>query len=217
MTTPLPIAVPVQPDGDEARRWVLDELAKQPYQAARPTPLDLAAQAFFDWIGSLLRPHPGDPTSTVLLVVALVVVAALITIAILLFGVPRANRRSRGGTAGLFGDDDRRTAEELRAAARAALAAGDAGLAVLERFRAVARDLDERTLVALFPGTTAAGFAHEVAAVFPDEATELAAAADAFDGVRYAGRSGDRADALRVAALDDRLAAARPRLPEPVA
>jgi len=215
--TRVPLAVPVQPDGDEARRWVLDELAKQPYQNARPTPLDLAAQAFFDWLGSLLRPQPGDPTPTVLLVVALVVVAALITVALLLFGVPRANRRSRSGASSLFGDDDRRSADELRAAAKAALAAGDVGLAVLERFRAIARDLDVRTLVALFPGTTADGFAREAAAVFPDEATELAAAADAFDGVRYAGRPGDREAALRIAALDDRLAAARPRLPEPVA
>lgn len=213
--TRVPIAVPVQPDGDEARRWALDELAKQPYQEARPTPLDLAAQAFFDWLGSLLRPQPGDPASTVLLVVALVVVAALIAIALLLFGVPRANRRSRGGSVGLFGDDDRRTAAQQRAAARAALAAGDFGLAVLERFRAIARDLDERTLVAVFPGTTAAAFAREAAHGFPDEATELAAAADAFDRIRYAGHPGDRAAAERVAALDDRLAAARPRLPEP--
>jgi Domain of unknown function (DUF4129) len=210
------LAVPVQPDGDEARRWLLDELAKQPYQASKPTPVDLAAQAFFDWLGSLFRSQ-GDPTPTVLLVVALTVVVALVVIAVLLFGIPRANRRSRGAGAGLFGEDDRRTAAELRAAARAAAAAGDFSLAVLERYRALARDLHERTLVEVFPGTTAHAFAREAAGVFPDEATELAHAADAFDGIRYAGRSGARDQAERVAALDDRLVAARPRLPEPVA
>jgi Domain of unknown function (DUF4129) len=210
-----PLAVPVQPDGDEARRWLLDELAKQPYQASKPTPIDLAAQAFFDWLGSLFRSQ-GDPTPTVLLVVALTVVVALVVIAVLLFGIPRANRRSHAA-AGLFGDDDRRTAAELRAAARAAAAAGDFSLAVLERYRALARDVDERTLVEVFPGTTADGFARQAANVFPAEASELALAAEAFDGIRYAGRAGDRDQAQRVAALDDRLVAARPRLPEPVA
>jgi hypothetical protein len=214
--TVAPLAVPVQPDGDEARRWLLDELAKQPYQASKPTPIDLAAQAFFDWLGSLFRSQ-GDPTPTVLLVVALTVVVALVVIAVLLFGIPRANRRSGGRGAGLFGDDDRRTAAELRAAARAAAAAGDFSLAVLERYRALARDLHERTLVEVFPGTTARGFAREAAGVFPGEATELAEAAEVFDGIRYAGRPGDRDQAARVASLDDRLVAARPRLPEPVA
>lgn len=210
------LAVPVQPDGDEARRWLLDELAKQPYQASKPTPVDLAAQAFFDWLSSLFRSQ-GDPTPTVLLVVALTVVVALVVIAVLLFGIPRANRRSRVAGAGLFGEDDRRTAAELRDAARAAAAAGDFSLAVLERYRALARGLHERTLVEVFPGTTAHAFAQEAAGVFPGEATELAHAADAFDGIRYAGRSGAREQAERVAALDDRLVAARPRLPEPVA
>jgi hypothetical protein len=208
--------VPVQPSGDEARRWLLDELAKQPYQASKPTPVDLAAQAFFDWLGGLFRGH-GDPTSTVLLVVALTVVVALVVIALLLFGIPRANRRSHAQAALLFGDDDRRSAAELRAAARAALVSGNHSLAVLERFRAVARDLDERTLVAVFPGTTADGFARSAGNVFPAEAAELLSAAEVFDGVRYAGRTADRNQAERIAALDDRLVAARPRLPEPVA
>lgn len=214
--TPAVLAVPVQPTGDQARQWLLDELAKAPYQASKPTLVDLAAQAFFDWLGSLFRTQ-GDPASAVLLVVALTVVVALVVVAVLLFGIPRANRRSRGTGAGLFGDDDRRSAAELRAAARAAAAAGDFSLAVLERFRALARDLDERTLVAVFPGTTARGFAREAARAFPAEATELATAADVFDGIRYAGRAGDRDEAERLAALDDRLVEARPRLPEPVA
>ena len=215
MTT-APLAVPVQPDGDEARRWLLDELAKQPYQASRPTLVDRIAQAFFDWLGSLFRAQ-GDPTPTVLLVVALFVVVALVVVAVLLFGVPRANRRSRAAAAGLFGDDDRRTAAELRAAARAAAAGGDFSLAVLERYRALARDLDERTLVAVFPGTTARAFARDAAAVFPAESAELAAAAEVFDGIRYAARTGSREQAGAIAALDERLVAARPRVPEPVA
>ena len=38
----------------EARDWVLDELGKQPYQAAKPTLLDLIAQQILDWFGDVI-------------------------------------------------------------------------------------------------------------------------------------------------------------------
>ena len=40
----LPFDVPVDPDAPEARDWLLDELSKQQYQAAKPTFIDLIAQ-----------------------------------------------------------------------------------------------------------------------------------------------------------------------------
>jgi hypothetical protein len=208
------ISVPVQPSGDQARQWLVDELAKAPYQQAKPTPFDLIAQAVLKWFQDLfLNSRTGTPT--VLLVVALVVVVAVVVAAVLFYGLPRFNRRSRAA-ASLFGDDDRRTADELRAAARRALAGGDFSAAIVERFRALARGLDERTVVAVFPGTTATGFARRAADAFPDEREGLRAAADVFDAVRYAGRLGTRDEAERIAALDDRVAAARPRLAEAV-
>jgi hypothetical protein len=210
----LPASVPVTPGGDQARQWLLDELSKQTYQAARPTLFDLVAQAVLQWFQDLFT-NRGSVAPPVLLGAALVVVAALIVVALLLFGVPRLNRRSRAGAA-LFGADDRRTADELRRAAKAALAAGNDSLAILEGFRALARGLDERTVVAVFPGTTATGFAARAAGAFPDEQGELAAAAAAFDGVRYADRAGTRAEADAVVALDARVAAARPATVEPL-
>jgi hypothetical protein len=209
----LPAAVPVEPDAGTARRWLLDELAKPAYAAAQPTVFDRAVQAFLTWFGGLFDVR-GSSTPPVLLAIAIALVVAVLVVALLLFGLPRINRRS--GVGALFGDDDRRTADEMRRAAEAALAQGDFSLAVLERFRALARGLDERTLVAVFPGTTASAFAVGAARAFPHEHGELRAAAELFDGVRYADEAATREDVLSVFALDDRLAAARPQALEAV-
>jgi hypothetical protein len=173
------------------------------------------AQAVLQWFQSLFTSKT-SVAPPVLLVAALVVVVALLVVALVLFGVPRLNRRSRMAT-GLFGDDDRRTADELRRSAAAASAAGDWSTAVLERFRGLARGLDERTVLTVFPGTTATGFARRAAQAFPDRQPELDAAAAVFDDVRYAGRAAKRAEAEAVAALDDRLAAAHPLLEDAAA
>lgn len=210
---PLPAAVPVRPDGDTAQQWVLQELAKPPYQAAQPSPFDRAVQALLDWFTSLFDVK-GSNTPPLLLGIAILIVVVVLVVALLLFGLPRVNRRSRAGT--LFGEDDRRTADKMRRAAEAAMASDDWSLAVLERFRAVARGLDERTLVAVFPGTTASAFTASAARIFPTELGELRAAAELFDAVRYADETATREDAMSVAALDDRIAAARPATIAPV-
>lgn len=211
---PSPAAVPVRPDAGEASGWLIDELAKPQYAAARPSPFDLAVQAFVDWFTGLFDAS-GSAAPPVLLAVALGLVAVVLVVALLLFGLPRLNRRSAAGA--LFGEDDARSAAEIRRAAAAAAARGDFSLAVLERFRAIARSLDERTLVAVFPGTTATGFGRSAAQPFPGEEPALGSAAALFDRVRYDAAVATREDAAGVAALDDRLAAARPVLHDPVA
>jgi hypothetical protein len=211
--TVLPAAVPLQPDAATARRWLLDELAKPAYAAAEPTPIDRAVQAFLTWFTGLFDVRGAD-TPPALLAVAIGLVVAVLIVALLLFGLPRRNRRSTVGA--LFGDDDRRSADDMRRAAETAMARQDWSLALLERFRALARGLDERTLVHVFPGTTASAFAASAARTFPPEHAELQAAAELFDGVRYADEQATREDALSVFALDDRLAAARPQTLEAV-
>lgn len=204
----VPWTAPLTPDGDAARGLLRDELAKAEYAAAQPTLFDRIASGFLDWFTGLFdADRSGAPPVLLAIALALLVVALIVALA--LFGLPRLNRRSRAA-AGLFGDDDRRTAADLRAAAIAALSRGDFDLAVLERFRALARGLDERTLVQVFPGTTGPAFARAATRPFPAERDALRSAAVLFDGVRYADRRATREDALDVAGLDDRLAAARP-------
>ncbi|MDM4762707.1 DUF4129 domain-containing protein [Galbitalea sp. SE-J8] len=208
-----PSVPPLAPDADEARRWVLDELSRSEYVRAQPSWFD----RFAKWLGDVLaslRPDGAGGLPGLGWLVLLLVVAAAIVVALLVFGVPRLRRRSalRGA---LFGERDERSADDIRRSAADAAAAGDHALAVAEAFRAIARALTERTLVAVLPGTTAHGFADRAGRVFPAEAGELAAAAAAFDGVRYLGRRGDAATYESIRALDVRLQRASPRLDSP--
>ncbi|MEP6480817.1 MAG: DUF4129 domain-containing protein [Rhodoglobus sp.] len=210
MTFLAPIDVPVDPTAPVAQQWLIDELSKPVYQAARPTLFDRVAKAIGDWLNSLqLGTVKGPPAFGIGIVVLLVVVG--LVVAFLIFGVPRLNRRS--GVAGaLFGEDDARDAARIRSDAEAAARAGDYSAAVAEMFRAIARGLAERTIVTTSPGTTAQDFAVRAAVSFPAEASELSAAAAAFDDVRYLDHEGTAQQYAAVAALERTLRAARPLL-----
>lgn len=214
MTLPLPAAtlvtdIPVDPGADEARRWMIDELSKPPYQAARPTWFDQASQAFGEWLNSLRVPD-GSGLGGLVPLAIVVGVVILVVVAFLVFGRPRLNRRSRVEPGALFGADDTRTAAELRASAARAAEQGDFATAVQEAFRALARQLAERTVVTTSPGTTAHDFAARAGISFPPRRDELAFCARLFEGVRYLGDPGSRAGYDRVTALDRRLQAERP-------
>jgi hypothetical protein len=199
---------PLDPDAPEARRWLLDELAKPEYRAAEPTAFDLAAQAVRDWLVSLFSGAGGLPLPALWLVLVVVAVV-LVGVALLVFGLPRLRRRADTPVP-LFDDGDVRDAVTLRRAAEAAARAGDWPLAIEERFRALVRGLLERGLVRVHPGTTAHGMADAAAGAFPAAADRLESAAADFDGVRYLARAGSEAAYRRVAELDGELAASRP-------
>ncbi|WP_368498951.1 DUF4129 domain-containing protein [Herbiconiux sp. A18JL235] len=209
LVTRLVAAPPVEPDADQARDWIVTELGKPPYQAARPTWFDQVSKAIGDWLGSLRVPDGSGLGGLVPLIVVIVVVV-LIVVAFLVFGRPRLNRRSRFEAGALFGADDTRSAAELRAAAHRAAAEGDFDTAIEEAFRALARQLAERTVVFTAPGTTAQDFAARASRAFPASASELEACAGLFDEVRYLDVPGTRAGYDRVRALDDRVRAERP-------
>ncbi|WP_354499715.1 DUF4129 domain-containing protein [Mycetocola sp. 2940] len=202
------------PDAPEARDWLIEELSKPEYTAARPSLFDLLSQEFFAWLARLFQPGASVGLDWLPVAVVGLVIAGLV-VALVIWGVPRVNRRSRPAT-GLFGDDDRRTASELRRAAAAAASAGDWTLAVLEQFRAVARGLAERTIVLVSPGTTAHDVAGRASAAFPAASDDLAGAADVFDRVRYLGSDGTPADYERLRRLDGRLQKDVPVSREPI-
>ena len=198
--------VPVEPEPDEAREWLITELSKPPYQAAQPTLLDRISQAIGEWFNSLTLPD-GPPGAGLGLVLVLIVAA--VVIALLIFGLPRLNRRSRVAGA-LFGEDDDRDATAMRRDAAAAAARGDHTLAVAEQFRAIARGLTERLVVTTFPGTTARGFAQQAGTVFVAEQKRLVEAAVVFDAVRYLGASGTAAQYDELVSLDTELRSLKP-------
>ncbi|WP_165067398.1 DUF4129 domain-containing protein [Marisediminicola senii] len=201
-------ATPLDPTPDEARDWLVRELAEPAYREAEPSWFDRAASAVWEWFQGLLEAGVGGTPSVLAAVVVLLVLAAIVA-AYLFFGPPRLNRRS-AATGALFGDDDARDAAAMRTAAQKAAAASDWPLAIEEMFRCIARGLAERAVLQTTPGTTATAFAVDAARYFTDEADELAASARSFDEVRYLSRPGSVEAWQRVAALEKRVRSAQP-------
>jgi hypothetical protein len=209
--------VPVDPDAPQAREWLADELSKAPYQAAKPTFLDLIAQQIFGWFDDLIDwlsgagGAPGTGGAPLWILAILIPVAIIALLAFLVYGLPRLNRRSRISGA-LFGEDDERDAAGMRRAAQTAADAGDYGTAIAELFRALARGLAERTVVTTHPGTTASAFARRAGEVFPSDAAALHDRARDFDAVRYLGHPGSREQWEQLRALESRMRTARATL-----
>ena len=198
--TVLPADVPVDPDADQARDWLIQELSGPQYQAARPTLFDQIAQAFWDWLNSLQIGSVEGPPAFGLGIILVLVIGGIV-IAFLVFGLPRLNRRS-AVTGALFGDDDERDAAAMRRDAQAAAARSEWSTAIAEMFRAVARGLAERGVLSTTPGTTASGFAASAGGRFPELGDQFVASARSFDEVRYLGREGSSEQYAQVAALD---------------
>jgi len=207
----LPRDVPVDPDGDQAREWIIGELSKPEYQASKPTLWDQISQAVWDWFTSLRSPDGVFQAPLIALI--LVVIAAIIVAAFLIFGRPQSNRRS-SQVGALFGADEERSAEELRRTASKAAAKGDWVLAIEELFRSIARGMTERVLLTTNPGTTAHGFANQAGAVFPTHAPQLRQSASVFDGVRYLDAPGNEEQYRALVSLESELRSARPTASE---
>lgn len=203
------LAVPVDPDAEDARELLVRELAKPVYRAAEPTWFDRLSAAVGDWLADLLESGTGGTPALAWTVIVLALVGALVA-AYLIFGPPSVNRRSTV-VGGLFGEDDSRSAQSLRFAADRAAAASDWVIAIEEMFRAIARGLSERAVLSTMPGTTATAFAASAIGPFPGSSAELASAAASFDAVRYLGRPGSRAEFDALAELERHLRASSPR------
>lgn len=201
----------LDPDRDEARRLLQDELARGDYQLQE----SWAARAW-RWFTDLFSglgggPLPGWVTWALL---ALVLVAVLAVLAFATRDRWRTGRLARRGGPGAVLEGPTRSAAEHRAEATRALTAGDHDRAVLEAYRAVAVGAVERALLDERPGRTAHELSTGLAPVFPDEADGLRAAADAFDAVRYGDHRASPGQARQVVDLDARLDSARPALAE---
>ncbi|MFF0911068.1 DUF4129 domain-containing protein, partial [Microbacterium enclense] len=208
-------AVPLLPDGEEARDWAERELADPVYRAAEPTFFDRASRAVADFFARLFSPEVPDGSGSVALIVLAVVVIAAVVVGILVWGVPRATARSRSVGDALFdAADDGRSAEDLRREAAAAAARAEWDDAIVLRFRALARGLVERGIVETAPGATARAFARETSRALPALDPAVGEGAAVFDDVRYLRRPGTAERYQQVAALDAAAVAARPRIPD---
>ena len=197
--------VPVHPDRGTAREWAVQELSRREYQDAKPSLLERALTWFWDQLNSIVGVGGAPPLLAITLI-------ALAVGAVVAYAVNRSG--------GLHGTARRKTirvlpqrhttAAEHRAAAQRHANAEEWDQAVVERFRAIARELEERALLNLQPGRTAMEVARDGGKALPDLAPDLLAAAHHFDDVSYGHLNVGPAAYQASSDLDDRVRAARP-------
>ncbi len=192
--------VPLTPDRSTAREWLQEELADPAYT---PGP------GVLDRIRALLGELGVSPSAVLWLLLAVIVL--LVVVGVLRFtGLPRCRARRRVRAASPDVGPGPLSAADLRARAERAAAEHRFEPAVLDRFRAIVRSLEERALLEPRPGRTAAESAREAAALLPDRGEELAVAARMFDDVCYGGRGGTPEGYAVLSGIDTRVGAARP-------
>lgn len=203
-------ADPFIPDGEEARRWAEQELQDPRYADAKPTWFDYLAQDVADFIASLFSTDTGAQTGNIaLIIVTIVIVAALITV-LILWGKPHMSRRVSRKGLDLLGEQDDRTATQLRADAERSARSEDWDAATVLRFRALARGLLERDIIDPAPGATAQAIARDAARAFSPQHAALAAAAQSFDDVRYLRHPASEESYRALAATDSAISEAVP-------
>jgi len=187
----------------DAQHAAQAELAKSAYHRHDPSLIQRA----LSWVVRELR-HALDtaaihsPGKGIGLLVIVVVVACVITVvAVRVGGV----RRSVAGSDTLF-DHDVVDAAHHRRRARAFAAESRWAEAVREWLRAIARELEARGVLDVGPGRTAAELCAEAAGAMPAIATDLRAAATAFDAIWYGGRRAMPDDERALRELDARIA-----------
>jgi hypothetical protein len=198
----------VDPDRPTARRWAVEELTDPAYVQAQPGLLARALMWALEQLGELLDRAGGAGTPAGL-VVGVVVVAVVVLLALLLAGPLRRSGRTAARGGGVF-TSVLRTATEHRAEAERAARSGRWDVAVQERFRALARSLEERVVLDARPGRTADEVAREAGTVLTGTGEALLRAARAFDDVTYGERPGSEAGYRLCVEADDLVGAARP-------
>jgi len=196
----------LDPTPPEARNWLKQELLGSHYQ-------DPWLNSAIRWILDQLRQLLDSASHLAALSPVITMLVALVVIALLVWVLPRVRREPVvAASNGVVLEDLTITPRFYRDLAAQARRDGRYGDAVLDGFRAIAKDMSDRTLLDDAPGRTAHEVALALASSFPDHADRLARAADLFDSVRYGHRHANAEQAGEVQHLDAELVTARPLL-----
>ena len=196
----------LEPTPAEARDWLEQELHRSDYQSPW-------LESAIRWILDQLRRLLDGAGQVAGLSPFITVLVAVVVIALLAWVLPRVRREPVvARTGGAVLDDLAITAGTYRDLAAKAFRDGRSDDAVLDGFRAIAKDMSDRTLLDDAPGRTAHEVCMALAQPFPDHADRLVRAADAFDSVRYGHRRATADQAGEVQQLDADLVGARPML-----
>ncbi|GAA5112400.1 DUF4129 domain-containing protein [Haloechinothrix salitolerans] len=203
------VDVPVEPGRDEAREAARDELSNPLYREAEPSWFE----RLITWLGDRLDELFGavaeaGPGGVVGLLIVLGVL--LIVVVVIRLRTGKLARSPRAAEAPL--GDVTVPASAHREDAAAALAAADLRGAVVARFRALARELEQRGVLDVQTGRTADELAAQAADALPACADALRAAARIFDDVYYGGKPATTDGYGVVAETDDAVRTGRPAL-----
>lgn len=192
---------PLDPSGDEARRALRRELVRPEYYE------DDVVGRLVRWLDRLISSTIDAASGSSGLATAAAFLVVLLLVGGVLFLAGRARRTATGRASGSPAfTDEVVTADELRARAEAALAAGDPAGALVDAYRASAVRQIERGRIEDLPQATAHELAGALVTVFPEHRGAVLRAADLFDGVLYGERPATPAQAAELLALDDLLA-----------
>lgn len=198
----------LDPTPAEARKWLRDELHRSSYHDPW---LDSVLRWLRDQISRLFDGANTLAHGGLSLVVTILV--GLAAISLLVWVLPKVRRDSViDRTDGPVLVDPTMSASTYRTLAAHAFADGRFDEAVLEAFRAIAKDMSDRTLLDDAPARTAHEVSLELSHPFPDLAGRLAQSANMFDAVRYGHRRASADQAGQVLQLDAELAKAHPML-----
>lgn len=195
-----------------ARELARHELSKPVYQQHVSL-----AQRILNEIGRLLGGLHGSVNAAVpggwwtligLMALAVIIAGAAIT---RLGPIARPHRRQA-----ILGSGQATTASQHRIEAQRLAGAADWSGAIRESLRAIARELEERSILPPRTGRTARELAAEAAAALPGLNDELRAAAALFDDVCYGERPGTPDGYARLKDTDDAVRSALPVAPVPV-
>lgn len=208
------LASRLDPTPQQAREWAIRELSDPSYASARPGLVQRLLTWLFEKLSQLQVPAGLAPSRGVGL--ALLVLLLALALLVVLRRTGRLRRATRAVAPGAVLDDVRRSAAEHRRLAEQAAAAGRFDVAVRERFRAVARALEERAILDERPGRTAREVAAEAALALPALTQQLREGARLLDDVCYGSRPANATQDAALTQLDVAVAHARPAL-EPAA
>ncbi|MGN6474338.1 MAG: DUF4129 domain-containing protein [Mycobacteriales bacterium] len=204
MTGPTPITR--EGAAGAARR----ELSKAIYhRGGDPLPVRVvrAIGHFIDHLLNTSFKHaPGGGLGALILVA---VVAAVVGLVLWRVGPPARNSSSM---AVLLTTDSVVSAADHRLRAIRAADERDWHTAVIERMRAIAREVEERGVIDSRPGRTATELAADTATRVPAAASALDVAARTFNAVAYGGATAGAADLAAVVAADDAVLSSTRRL-----
>lgn len=198
--------VPVVPGRDEARRWAEQELSQRVYQNAKPG----LGQVVWNWIVRFVTDFLNGLNGlngNLGVVLGLVLVCVLAGVAVWLIR-PRLNRRL-SAPGGIFDHAAVLSAAGHRKLSVAAADRGDFADALTERFRAIVRAAEERTVIDPQPGRTADEVTGQLIRAFAALRGPLGSAATLFNSVRYGNAATSSADYQLLVLLDRDLLAER--------